>query len=73
MYSKADLIRCGNNLRRLRVKKGLLVEALAARSGVNVEKIIQFESGNGGDVLLSDLLLLAETMDVYIRDILTGP
>jgi transcriptional regulator with XRE-family HTH domain len=72
MHTKADLIRCGNKLRQLRLAKGLSAETLAALSGVNTEKIILFEEGNGGDILLTDLLQVAETLNVYLSDILAG-
>ena len=72
MHSKADLIRCGNNLRQLRVANGLSVPALATLSGVDAEKITLFEAGTGGDLLLIDLFQIAETLNVDLSEIFVG-
>jgi len=66
MHNESNLIRCGKNLQLLRNQKNISIEALAALSGIAAEVIERFESGNGSDIFVVDILQLAETLNVDI-------
>lgn len=73
MNFKADLARCGNNLRWFREQQRITIEALSALSGVAEDTIMRFEQGNGGDMIIANLLKLAEVLDVELSHIFSGP
>ncbi len=72
MKFQSDLNRCGDNLRHLREKQRMTIDALAVLSGIPADMISRFEKGEGGDVAIADLLKLAEVLNARLSDIITS-
>jgi transcriptional regulator with XRE-family HTH domain len=69
MKFQANLVRCGDNLRQIREKQRMTINALAVLSGVDPEVISLFELGSGGGMALTDLLRLTEVLGVELTAI----
>lgn len=60
----------GSNIRAVRAEKGMTQEALALRSGVTRNVLIDVELGKRG-ILYERLIDIADALDVPVRDLFT--
>jgi transcriptional regulator with XRE-family HTH domain len=71
MNTTEIFLRCADNHRQLRIRKGFSLEALAILSGVDEDVISGFEAGNF-DFPVRFLFELADTLNVEMSEIFVG-
>ncbi len=62
----------GANIRAARAEKGMTQEALALRSGVSRNVLIDVEHGKRG-ILYERLIDIAEALDIPVQDLFADP
>ena len=60
----------GNNLKRIRLKKGITIEELAQRTKIRKEYIKQIEKGNCRGINVCRIFCLNEGLNTNLKDLL---
>ena len=68
-----DLKLVGQNICRLRKKKGVLQQTLSELTGLTQSNISNIENGNTGDIYLGTIAKIAVALDCEISDLTWEP